>query len=239
MNFSKKSPSPALLSLNRDFWKRNEVAFVESERLIGDGAKNQAAMNPANTIFDAKRLIGRRFTDSKVQDDMKLWSFRVIQAPSDTPRIVVSYKGQDKQFFPEEISSMILAKMKETADSYLGNFIHNTSEISSMILTKIFVGRRFTDSKVQDDMKLWSFRVIQAPSDTPRIVVSYKGQDKQFFLEEISSMILTKMKETADSYLGNFIHNTSEISSMILTKMLILLDLLTLIIQNSLQVEFK
>ncbi|KAL7583165.1 hypothetical protein Lser_V15G42858 [Lactuca serriola] len=96
------------------------VSFVNGERLIGDGAKNQVAMNPANTIFDAKRLIGRRFSDSKVQDDIKLWPFRVIQGPADTPKIVVSYKGHEKEFLAEEISSMILGKMKETAEAYLG-----------------------------------------------------------------------------------------------------------------------
>ncbi|KAI3674792.1 hypothetical protein L2E82_51908 [Cichorium intybus] len=68
------------------------VAFRDSERLIGDGAKNQVAINPASTIFDAKRLIGRRFSDSKVQEDMKLWPFRVIEGPADSPKIVVSYK---------------------------------------------------------------------------------------------------------------------------------------------------
>ncbi|KAL7584764.1 hypothetical protein Lser_V15G42864 [Lactuca serriola] len=101
------------------------VAFVNGERLIGDGAKNQVAMNPANTIFDAKRLIGRRFSDSKVQDDMKLWPFKVIEGTADTPKIVVSYKGEEKEFLAEEISSMILGKMKETAESYLGKPVKN------------------------------------------------------------------------------------------------------------------
>ncbi|KAL7583159.1 hypothetical protein Lser_V15G42856 [Lactuca serriola] len=99
------------------------VAFSDAERLIGDSAKNQVAMNPANTIFDAKRLIGRRFGDSKVQNDMKSWPFRVIQGPVDTPKIVVSYKGQEKEFLAEEISSMILGKMKATAESYLGKVV--------------------------------------------------------------------------------------------------------------------
>ncbi|KAL7583164.1 hypothetical protein Lser_V15G42852 [Lactuca serriola] len=101
------------------------VAFVDGERLIGDGAKNQVAMNPANTIFDAKRLIGRRFSDSKVQDDIKLWPFKVIQGSADTPKIVVSYRGEEKEFLAEEISSMILGKMKETAESYLGKPVKN------------------------------------------------------------------------------------------------------------------
>ncbi|KAK8574076.1 hypothetical protein V6N13_097070 [Hibiscus sabdariffa] len=82
------------------------VAFTDSERLIGDAAKNQVAMNPLNTVFDAKRLIGRRFGDSAVQSDMKLWPFKVIPGPGDKPMIVVSYKGEEKQFAAEEISSM-------------------------------------------------------------------------------------------------------------------------------------
>ncbi|KAK8632250.1 hypothetical protein V6N13_072645 [Hibiscus sabdariffa] len=82
------------------------VAFTDSERLIGDAAKNQVAMNPLNSVFDAKRLIGRRFGDSAVQSDMKLWPFKVIPGPGDKPMIVVSYKGEEKQFAAEEISSM-------------------------------------------------------------------------------------------------------------------------------------
>ncbi|KAK1437158.1 hypothetical protein QVD17_02944 [Tagetes erecta] len=101
------------------------VAFVDDERLIGDAAKNQVAMNPANTIFDAKRLIGRRFSDSNVQQDMKLWPFKVIRGHTDTPKIVVSYKGQEKEFLAEEISAMVLGKMKETAEAYLGKAVKN------------------------------------------------------------------------------------------------------------------
>jgi len=101
------------------------VAFTESERLIGEAAKNQAAMNPKNTIFDAKRLIGRNFSDKIVQDDMKLWPFKVIKGPSDKPRIEVDYMGTAKQFSPEEISSMVLTKMKETAEAFLGEKVKN------------------------------------------------------------------------------------------------------------------
>ncbi|KAL8252618.1 hypothetical protein R6Q59_036311 [Mikania micrantha] len=103
----------------------SSVAFVDEERLIGDGAKNQAAMNPANTVFDAKRLIGRRFSDSIVQEDMKLWPFKVIEGPANTPKIVVTYKGQEKEFLAEEISAMILGKMKEAAQVYLGKDVKN------------------------------------------------------------------------------------------------------------------
>ena len=77
-------------------------------------------MNPSNTVFDAKRLIGRRFSEPTVQADMKHWPFKVINKGDDKPVIVVQYKGENKQFLPEEISSMVLTKMKETAESYLG-----------------------------------------------------------------------------------------------------------------------
>ncbi|ONL96610.1 Heat shock cognate 70 kDa protein 2 [Zea mays] len=101
------------------------VAFTDSERLVGDAAKNQVAMNPINTVFDAKRLIGRRFSDASVQSDAKLWPFKVIPGSGDKPMIGVQFRGEEKQFSAEEISSMILNKMKETAEAYLGTTIKN------------------------------------------------------------------------------------------------------------------
>jgi len=95
------------------------VAFTETERLIGDSAKNQVAMNPQNTIFDAKRLIGRKFDDTTVKRDMAHWPFKVI-SDGNKPKLQVEYKGEEKTFNPEEISSMVLIKMKETAEAYLG-----------------------------------------------------------------------------------------------------------------------
>ncbi|RLN42969.1 heat shock cognate 70 kDa protein [Panicum miliaceum] len=95
------------------------VAFAGAARLVGDAAVNQAALNPANTIHDVKRLIGRRFSDEIVQEDIKLWPFKVVAGRQDRPMIVVQYKGEEKQFSAEEISSMVLAKMKETAEVYL------------------------------------------------------------------------------------------------------------------------
>mmetsp|Transcript_11938 Transcript_11938/g.31191 ORF Transcript_11938/g.31191 Transcript_11938/m.31191 type:complete len:646 (-) Transcript_11938:133-2070(-) len=101
------------------------VAFTDTERMIGDAAKNQAAMNPTNTVFDAKRLIGRRFSDSVVQADIKHWPFKVIQKEGDKPHIQVEYKGETKVFAPEEISSMILVKMREVAEAFLGSTVPN------------------------------------------------------------------------------------------------------------------
>nr|WKN50860.1 heat shock protein 70.5 [Callosobruchus chinensis] len=95
------------------------VAFTDTERLIGDAAKNQVAMNPSNTVFDAKRLIGRKFDDPKIQQDIKHWPFRVV-SDSGKPKIQVEFKGENKTFAPEEISSMVLTKMKEIAEAYLG-----------------------------------------------------------------------------------------------------------------------
>merc|ERR1719326_2601184 len=101
------------------------VAFNESERLMGDAAKNQVAMNASNTVFDAKRLIGRNFSDPAAQADMKHWPFKCISGAGGKPMIEVEYKGETKQFAPEEISSMVLIKMREIAEAYLGKDVKN------------------------------------------------------------------------------------------------------------------
>jgi len=98
------------------------VAFTSSERLIGDAAKNQVASNPENTVYDAKRLIGRKYTDRTVRADMKLWPFKLIDKDG-KPYVSVSYKGSTHQFAAEEISAMILTKMKNIAESFLGETV--------------------------------------------------------------------------------------------------------------------
>ncbi|XP_026740855.1 major heat shock 70 kDa protein Ab-like [Trichoplusia ni] len=98
------------------------VAFTDTERLIGDAAKNQVALNPSNTIFDAKRLIGRKYDDPKIQQDLKHWPFKVVNEGG-KPKIQVTYKGKTKCFAPEEISSMVLIKMKDVASAYLGKSV--------------------------------------------------------------------------------------------------------------------
>ncbi|KAL5068459.1 hypothetical protein RYX36_019346 [Vicia faba] len=101
------------------------VAFTDNERLIGNAAKNQAATNPQNTVFDAKRLIGRKFSDPLVQSDSMLWPFKVIAGDNDKPMISLKYKGQEKHLCAEEISSMILSKMRDIAEEYLGSPVKN------------------------------------------------------------------------------------------------------------------
>ena len=117
------------------------VAFTDSERLIGDAAKNQVARNPENTVFDAKRLIGRKFADPIVQADIKLWPFKVASGTGDKPMIVVNSAGEEKKFHPEEISSMILTKMKETAEAYL------VTKVNGAVVT---VPTYCNDSQCQD-----------------------------------------------------------------------------------------
>ena len=99
------------------------VAFTDKERLVGVSAKNQVSMNTKNTIFDAKRLIGRKFSDEQIQKDMKHWPFNVTADVNGKPVISVEYKGEEKTMKPEEISSMILAKMKSTAENFLGKTV--------------------------------------------------------------------------------------------------------------------
>jgi heat shock protein 5 len=100
------------------------VGFTETERLVGDAAKNQATLNPENTVYDSKRLIGRQFNDKTVQADMKHWPFKIVNRNS-RPYISVTFEGKAKEYAPEEISAMILVKMKETAEAFLGKKVVN------------------------------------------------------------------------------------------------------------------
>ena len=100
------------------------VAFTETETLIGDSAKSQISINPTNTVFDAKRLIGQKWDELVVQADRKLWPFEVVNEAR-RPKVKVEHHGETKTFFAEEISSMVLTKMKETAEAYLGNTVTN------------------------------------------------------------------------------------------------------------------
>ena len=105
------------------------VSFTKNERLVGDAAKSQIAKNYKNTVYDAKRLIGRTYDDEEVQRDIKLWPFKVIKGENNKPKIEVEYKGKIETFYPEEISACILSKLKQNAKDYLGH------EVSEAIIT--------------------------------------------------------------------------------------------------------
>ncbi|KAI0831517.1 heat shock protein HSS1 [Trametes gibbosa] len=147
------------------------VAFTDSERLIGDAAKNQVAMNPHNTVFDAKRLIGRKFADPEVQADMKHFPFTVFDKGS-KPYVRVQYRGEDKEFSPEEISSMVLTKMKEIAESYLGG------TVTSAVVT---VPAYFNDSQRQatkDAGTISGLNVLRIINEPTAAAIAY-GLDKK------------------------------------------------------------
>ncbi|XP_073817580.1 heat shock protein 70-like [Musca autumnalis] len=146
------------------------VAFTDTERLIGDAAKNQVAMNPKNTVFDAKRLIGRKYDDPKIMEDIKHWPFKVV-SDSGKPKICVEFKGESKRFAPEEISSMVLTKMKETAEAYLGK------SVSDAVIT---VPAYFNDSQRQatkDAGRIAGLNVLRIINEPTAAALAY-GLDK-------------------------------------------------------------
>ncbi|KAL8502418.1 hypothetical protein ACS0TY_021533 [Phlomoides rotata] len=148
------------------------VAFTDTERLIGDAARNQVAMNPHNTVFDVKRLIGRHFSDPSVQNDMKFWPFKVVAGAGEKPMIIVSYKGEQKQFAAEEISSMVLTKMRETAESFLGFQIKNSV---------VTVPVHFNDSQRQatkDGGAIAGLNVLRIINEPTAAAIAY-GLDKK------------------------------------------------------------
>lgn len=147
------------------------VAFTDSERLIGDAAKNQAAMNPHNTVFDAKRLIGRKLNDPETQNDIKHFPFKVIDK-NNKPAIEVEFKGETKVFTPEEISSMVLLKMKETAEGYLGG------KVDQAVIT---VPAYFNDSQRQatkDAGTIAGLNVLRIINEPTAAAIAY-GLDKK------------------------------------------------------------
>ena len=148
------------------------VAFTDTERMIGDAAKNQAAMNPLNTVFDAKRLIGRKFSDAAVQSDIKLWPFKVESGAAEKPMIKVTFKGEEKQFAAEEVSSMVLIKMKEIAEAFLGK------EVKNAVVT---VPAYFNDSQRQatkDAGVIAGLNVMRIINEPTAAAIAY-GLDKK------------------------------------------------------------
>ena len=152
------------------------VAFSDTERLIGDAAKDQVARNPKNTIFDAKRLIGRQFTDTAVQKDMKHWPFQVINV-NGQPKLQVEYQGENKVLSPEEVSSMVLSKMKETAEAYLG------TGVTDAVVT---VPAYFNDSQRQatkDAGRIAGLNVLRIINEPTAAALAY-GLDKRMSSEQ-------------------------------------------------------
>jgi len=158
------------------------VAFNDTERLIGDAAKNQVAMNPTNTIFDAKRLIGRKFSDSSVQSDLKHWPFKVTNV-SGKPKLQVEYKSEEKSFTPEEISAMVLIKMKETAEAYLGK------EVKDAVVT---VPAYFNDSQRQatkDAGVIAGLNIMRIINEPTAAAIAY-GLDKKKMGDKESNVLI-------------------------------------------------
>jgi L1 cell adhesion molecule like protein len=148
------------------------VAFTADERLIGDAAKSQAAANPANTVFDAKRLIGRKFGDSSVKSDMAHWPFKVKSGTGDKPLIEVTVNDETKTFTPEEISAMVLQKMRATAEAYLG------TKVADAVVT---VPAYFNDSQRQatkDAGLIAGINVLRIINEPTAAALAY-GLDKK------------------------------------------------------------
>ncbi|KAL4176226.1 70-kilodalton heat shock protein [Phytophthora ramorum] len=148
------------------------VAFTDTERLIGDAAKNQVAMNAHNTVFDAKRLIGRKFSDPIVQADIKHWPFKLTSGAGDKPQITVQFKGESKTFQPEEISSMVLIKMREVAEAFIGK------EVKNAVIT---VPAYFNDSQRQatkDAGAIAGLNVLRIINEPTAAAIAY-GLDKK------------------------------------------------------------
>ena len=159
------------------------IAFTDLERLIGDEAKNQITRNPTNTVFDAKRLIGRKFEDREVQEDIKLWPFKVVKDPkSDRPQVQITYQKQEKKFFAEEISAMVLQKLKQTATDFLGK------EVKDAIVT---VPAYFNDSQRQatkDAGTISGLNVLRIINEPTAAAIAY-GLDKQTGKKEENVLI--------------------------------------------------
>jgi heat shock protein 1/8 len=148
------------------------VAFTDSERLIGDAAKAQVTSNPTNTVYDAKRLIGRKFTDPVTQSEIKRYPFKVINDGKDRPKIEVSFKGEPKQLYPEEISAAVLVRMKEIAEGYLGQ------SVSDAVVT---VPAYFNDAQRQstkDAGVIAGLNIVRIINEPTAAAIAY-GLDKK------------------------------------------------------------
>jgi L1 cell adhesion molecule like protein len=150
------------------------VAFTDSERLIGQPAKSQAALNTRNTVYDAKRLIGRKFSDKIVKDDMKYYSFDVVGDSEDRPQIKIQLDGKEaEKYYPEQISAMILEKMKNIAENYIGQ------KVTKAVIT---VPAYFNDAQrkaTQDAGRIAGLDVLRVVNEPTAAAMAY-GMDKNF-----------------------------------------------------------
>ncbi|XP_062002225.1 heat shock cognate 70 kDa protein-like [Rosa rugosa] len=183
------------------------VAFNETERLVGDAAFNQVIKNPINSIFDAKRLIGRRFSDISVQNDMKLWPFKVIEGRDDKPMIVVTHEGQERQFAAEEISSMVLAKMREIAEEFLDSTVKNAV---------ITVPAYFSDSQRQATRNAGEFaglKVMRIINEPTAAAIAYGLEKKAGWYSKRNVMIFDLGGGTLDVSLLTISSGVFEVKS--------------------------
>ena len=155
------------------------VAFTDTDRLVGESAKSQTSMNPENTIFDAKRLIGRTFDDPTVQKDMRTWPFKVVAGKDNRPKVGVKFKGEEKEYFAEEISSMVLAYLKKTAETYLGG------PVSKAVIT---VPAYFNDSQrnaTKDAGKMAGLEVLRIINEPTAASLAYGLSDNSHGDEKV------------------------------------------------------
>ena len=147
------------------------VGFTDDEKLVGEPAKNQSTMNPKNTVYDAKRLIGRKFDDPTVASDSKLWSFKVTKDANNKPLINVKHKNEDVQFHAEQISAMVIQRLKETTEAYIGK------ELKKVVIT---VPAYFNDAQRQatkDAGIIAGLEVLRIINEPTSAAIAY-GLDK-------------------------------------------------------------
>ncbi|GAU33112.1 hypothetical protein TSUD_259630 [Trifolium subterraneum] len=183
------------------------VAFTNSQRLIGDAAKNQASSNPTNTVFDAKRLIGRKYSDSVIQNDILMWPFKVIAGDNDKPTIVVNYKGEEKHLVAEEISAMILTQMREIAEAFL------ESPVKNAVIT---VPAYFNDSQrraTKDAGDIAGLNVMRIINEPTAAALAYGLQKRANCVEERKIFIFDLGGGTFDVSLLSIKNNAFEVKA--------------------------